>query len=110
MTADWAAHGMAGHSDIRRGNSQWATLRRVAISDFNGPPAALPPRLSISGSPVFDRVGGGGGVFTETGSKAEDIACPRGFGCGRTAGRPISVAACDTGVLIRRFRLLQPAR
>lgn len=110
MTAGWAAHGMAGQSDSRRGNNQWATLRRVAISDLNGPRAAGLPWLYISGSPVVDRVGGGGGVFTETGSKAEDIACPRGFGCGRTAGRPISVAACDTGVLIRRFRLLQPAR
>ena len=48
MTADWAAHGMAGHSDIRRGNNQWATLRRVAISDLNGPPVAGLPWLHIS--------------------------------------------------------------
>ena len=110
MTAGWAARGMEGHSDSRRGNNQWATLRRVAISDLNGPPVAGLPWLYISGSSVVDRVGDGGGVFTETGSKAEDIACPRSSGCVRTAGRRISVAACDTGLLIRRFRLLQPAR
>ncbi|WP_157366780.1 hypothetical protein [Williamsia muralis] len=45
MTAGWAAHGMAGQSDSRRGNNQWATLRRVAISDLNGPPAAGLPWL-----------------------------------------------------------------
>ena len=109
MTASWAVHGTEGHSDSRPGNNQCATLRRVAISDLNGPPAAGLPWPYIPGSPVAGRFGGGG-VFTEKGSKAEDISCPRGSGCGRTAGRRISVAACDTGVLIRRFRLLQPAR